>query len=685
VTIFRPGSVETPSGSSDRGAPRPIPARTWWLVAVAGATVLGLAHALAVAPHYHVGSFDDDANYILAARALASGAGLTTKLRGVAPLVAVYPPGFPALLAPLALIWPHGVLPFRVLSLACFVALFPLTWVFLRTRKTDPLIALAVLLLLALNPVSATFATMVMAEMPFLVAFLVLLLLVPRWELQARALTWSGVATVLLAAGLIWLKEAGVGIAIGVVAWLVLRRLWRKAAVAAVGTSLLMTPVLIARAVAGVALIGSRYSTEIGGPYPGGMIGRIIHLPPSALATYLNPAIPNSIVPTNTSALPVYGPIRLLFAVLLWTAAPLVVIGFLVWVRRGRDVTCVVVPMYLLETLLFPDTNERRIILILPVILAWYALGGWTVLRPIVRAARAASRRSSSAAGMAAPVAAIVLVVGVLVGQFPRDYLFALGESSSAPGGSPYMSFLRAIGRPDEVVDSSYLWGTALFSGHRTADGAFNTPDCTTTEVVQALRSDDAAFLLSAALNQPKVPDGLCPLPRLVGQPGIVRLYRSQQDEASVFELIGPGTPHPALQDLAARSQLTSSASSIVEVPEPQQIYNLPDGSYPTTPAVAGQATLTWSWGPARPVSQISLSGASGRPSTTTSVMVELREPDGLWRRVMAATGPVGSSERTRYLLTSLSHPITATAVRVVVDAQGTVAVHDLNVLGPTS
>ncbi len=60
-----------------------------------------------------MGSFDDDANYILAARALAAGAGLTTKLRGVAPLVGVYPPGFPALLAPLAVMWPHGVLPFR--------------------------------------------------------------------------------------------------------------------------------------------------------------------------------------------------------------------------------------------------------------------------------------------------------------------------------------------------------------------------------------------------------------------------------------------------------------------------------------------------------------------------------------------------------------------------------------------
>ncbi len=247
------------------------------------------------------------------------------------------------------------------------------------------------------------------------------------------------------------------------------------------------------------------------------------------------------------------------------------------------------------------------------------------------------------------------------------------------------MQFLRAIGRPDDVVDTSYLWATALFSGHRTADGAFNTPDCTTTQIVQALRRDDAGYLLSAALNQPHMPDGSCPLPMLADQPGLVRLYRSGQDLASVFELVGPGTPHPDLQDLVAASQLTSSGTVIVEVPEAEQIPGTPDGSYPTTFAVGGAASLTWSWAHPQPVSQLSLGAAAGAAATTSSVTVELQEPDGLWQRVLATAGPVGSAEPTRFLLASFPHPIMATAARVVVDAQGTVAVHDLNVLGPAS
>jgi len=43
------------------------------LLWVGGLTLLGLAHALVVAPRYHFGSFDDDASYVLVAKALAAG------------------------------------------------------------------------------------------------------------------------------------------------------------------------------------------------------------------------------------------------------------------------------------------------------------------------------------------------------------------------------------------------------------------------------------------------------------------------------------------------------------------------------------------------------------------------------------------------------------------------------------
>ncbi|HSS10606.1 MAG TPA: hypothetical protein VLL25_12020, partial [Acidimicrobiales bacterium] len=77
----RPHAALGSSKHQDRG-------RRWlWLAGLAALVVLGVVHTLVVARRYHVGSFDDDASYILSARALASGAGLTTKLATGLPLV----------------------------------------------------------------------------------------------------------------------------------------------------------------------------------------------------------------------------------------------------------------------------------------------------------------------------------------------------------------------------------------------------------------------------------------------------------------------------------------------------------------------------------------------------------------------------------------------------------------------
>ena len=80
---------------------------------VAVVTAVAVIHAVMVGRHTFVGSFDDDASYILVARALAHGQGLTSKLGAGYPLIGAYPPGYSALLAPLALISGTAFLAFR--------------------------------------------------------------------------------------------------------------------------------------------------------------------------------------------------------------------------------------------------------------------------------------------------------------------------------------------------------------------------------------------------------------------------------------------------------------------------------------------------------------------------------------------------------------------------------------------
>ncbi len=650
-------------------------------MAVALLMGVALVHTLLVGQRYHVGSFDDDASYVLTARALAGGAGLTSTLASGLPLIGAYPPGYPALLSLLVLIWGHALLPLRALSVVFFLAIFPLTWAYLRGRGISTVVRLTVLALLAMSPLLATYGTMIMAEAPFIVLFLLLLMASSRWESDGRTLTWFGAGTVAAAAGLLWLKEAGVGLVIGLVIWLMWRRLWRKALVAAVGPALLFLPVLIARAITGVSLIGSRYSDDLGAHYAGSLVHRLTHTVPHAISTYVGTALPLSVVPTRVSPLPVHGPTSVLLAVVRWTVAPLIIVGFVVWIRRYRDAACVVVPVYLLETLVYPFVNERRVILVLPVIMAWYALGAWTVIGGLVR--RIGRTRRARNGSYLLPAVCGLLVIVPLAFQFPRDYLYALHQDSSRPGGSAYMALLRDLGQPRDVVETDYLWTTALYSGHRTANRAFVAPVCDDGVITNAIRQDDAGFLLNAALNKPGLVDNLCPLPVAGTQPWAVRLYRTARDDASVFELVGPGTGNPLLRDVTANAQLSTSAATIIEMPEvPQAPYD-PAGTFPAIDTAGGQASLTWTLGQPSQVSQVTLGAVAPTDGSLTGVVIEARTIGGDWQTISAGDGPVGDGSATPYVLVRFPKPLVTTALRVSVTGNGTIGIHDLHVLGP--
>ncbi|MDQ1365401.1 MAG: hypothetical protein QOE57_1443 [Acidimicrobiaceae bacterium] len=662
---------------------------------VVGAIVvgaIGLVHALVIAPRYHVGSFDDDASYVLAARALAVGHGITSRAAGGYPLVGVYPPGYPALLSPLAAIWPSSVFTFRVVSLLLFVSIFPLTWAYLRRRRIAQPLRLAILALLALNPVLGTYATMVMSETAFVVVLLLMLLALDRWQLDRRTITWAGAGSVLSAAALLWLKEAGVGVVIGVVLWLALRRLFRKAFVAAAVSVVLLMPLMIMRSLAGADLIGSRYSGDLGGVFKGGLVSRVVHVVPHAAWTYVTEAVPRTIVPISNGFLPSDGPVGGIMLVLTWTAAPLVVLGFVVWCRRHADAACLAVPVYLAETLIYPYTNERRVVLVLPVILAWYAFGAASAFAAIRSVAGRVGGRIAPRLGVVLPVMTSLLLLVALAGQFTRDYLYFEGADSSSPGGSPYMAVLRQLGTAQDVVETDYLWTTALYSGHRTANGAY-LAGCDPGPVADAVHADRAGYLLTASLNGSGPVDGGCLLPVAASLPQAVRLYRTSRDQASVFQFVGPGTAHPDLGDRVATATVDGGGAPVSQPDEQPQLVGDPAGRYWSLPANQGTAKLTWSWNDPVEISQISLGAASGIDSSTASVQVSARSPDGGWRVLAAAPGPVGAGRRTAFLLVRLPRPEVVTALRVSVGVNmvngvngvgpESVAVHDFHALGP--
>jgi hypothetical protein len=654
------------------GDPTGGPPRRGWrrpCYAIGVPLTLGLLHVALVAPHYFVGSFDDDAGYLLTARALLAGHGLTAPISNGTIVAGSYPPGYPALLVPLLWLWPHNYDPLRLLSVACYAGLFPLTWLYLGRRHVSDGVRVATLLLLALGPPLATFGSMVMAETPFLALLMTLLLLVDRWDRQDRTWTGTGVAVVVAAAGLVWLKEAGVGVVAGLVLWLLLRRSRhrvQRAAMVAAGVIALLLPVVVARLSAGVPLAGSRYSQELGGYYHGGLLDRVIHVAPHALWQMLSTALPATLVPYLTP-LPIHGHAPDAWKVLSWHVTLFAVVGAVVWWRRHRDAAIVIVPVYLAETLLWPYVNERRAILVVPVLAAWYVLGAQAIGRAAWSAWTARARRARPGAAprwgpAIAALLAAALVVVPLLAQLPRDYLVGYGQDTSHFGGSRYAVMLTHLGTPADVVETDYLSSTALFSGHETRNTAFlNTlTSCTPGEVQGALAQDHAGYLLLGDVNKPGLLDSPCLEAAATSGSGSVQLLRTDRDRASVFELVGPGTGHPNLREL------TGPAASARRTG--------PDGT----------SVFEWDWTRLAPVTQVSL-GEGQAGTSTRSVILQVRQRNGQWRTVAGSDSAVGDGKGAApYLLASLTGQ-EASGLRAVVTGDGAATVNDVHALGPAA
>jgi hypothetical protein len=706
---MRPAVTERPPASESGHQSGAVAARSPYRAAVLVglATLLGLWHVWVVSKRYFVGSFDDDANYIITAKALLDGQGLTGHLVSGATVVGAYPPGFSVLLVPLLWIWPHTFVPERLFSAVLSAAVLPLLWVWLgRLRLSDP-IRFGTVVLLVLSPTYATYGSMVMAEMPFILLLIVLLLVAEPWQGDARVLGPRGIGVIVAGAGLIWLKEAGVALVIGVALWYLLRLDWRRALAVAVGTVVLLLPFLIARAVGHVALAGSRYSQEIGGYYSGGLLHRLFVVVPHSLGKYFSTALPATVIPSG-SPLPQTGFWGSLLSLLAWQVGFFVVIGLAVAIWRHRDLAVVAIPVYVGETLLFPYINERRVILILPIIVAWYVLGVVTCFRWLLTVGAARVRTATDY--LRAPVAwrsavAAVLALAVigypLARQFPRDYHYNLGEDTSHPQGSRYMSILAALTPHSTVVETDYLNTTALFSGHQTGNTAFGdvikavaAGRCTVAAAQAGFAADHAGYLLLGNLDDPRAVDNGC-LEAIASTPRpttfAVQLLRTQDGDASVFELIGPGTAHPDLRDLVPTATTAASGPTRSVANVAQDRVDAPGTSTVVDP-VGGRATLTWSWAPGTPLTQVSVGEArttegSGPVTAEASghavsaVTLQVEERPGRWTSVADAPGAVGDGGAP-YLLAQLPAGTRAGGMRLVVDATAPVVVTDIHALG---
>ncbi len=666
------------------------PISRWWVLGWLVPMFVQLAHTMVVAPTYFVGSFDDDANYLMAAHVLAAGGGLTSTMPSGASVVANYLPGYPVLLVPLIWVFGSALWPARLLSTLCVAALYPLLWTWMGRRGVKPSYRVAVLGLLAINTVMATYSTMVMAEAPFLLVFVLALFALDRWENHPGVQQASLV--VLLLAGLVWLKEAGIGLVVGLVAYELWRRRWPRAVGLSVGVGALLLPGLVARWLTGGATLGDRYTGEISNGGDGGFWHQVPTEAVNDTWSYVKNVLRQSVLPAG-SPLPTHGSVFVLMTLIGVTVPVFSVVGAVVWYRRHPTGESWMVWAYFVETLAYPFNNQRRVILVLPVVTIWYVVGAAAAGRLVV--ALGAHTLGRVAASVAVVVAVLAAGIPTAAG-FTRDYLYKVGQKSSEFARSPAMTLLKSIGPPSALVETDYRGSVAFFSDHRTGWTAFTLTTrygpfaiqhpnaCSVAVVKNALRADDAEFLMVGDLNFPTFMDSPCLL-HLASYAstakgiGAVRLLSTDHDHTSVFELVGHNSPRPDLEDWTADVQPSSGA-------HPTGLTRNGQGDAGGTGyrvAAGGHtATFDWSWPKPVGVTQLSVGSiTSTAPVRAASISIEL--PDGVWRTLSRVAGPVGDEGVAPYLLEELPSGTTARAVEVLVDTSGTAQVTYVNAIGP--
>src|SRR4051794_2542686 len=616
-----------------------LPARAeqtpaWARYAVLAAVVLAAVHVGLIAVHYVVGSFDDDAHYLALAKAFVHGKGYVDTSMPGSPVEGLYPPGYPLLIAPLVALFGSVVWPLRVLSAVAFLGCFPVLDRLLQRHPVPAGVRVATLFMFALSPTAATFDSEVMPETVFLLVLLAILLALPRWEDQQSILSWRGAVVALGAPYLFLLKTAGLPMLVGVLGWLLLRRRWRHFGMVAATSVMMIAPMVIVRMASG-SVTPTRYKNEYG------LAGPLLHAVWNGVHFYVTDAIPATLVPTGGAGLHGHSVVLdVVLWVLRYSATLIVLVGWISWMRRRLDVTLLITPLYLAETVPFPFINQRRVVLLLPLAVAWYVLG-WS---RVLAAVRRWSPSQTQGWVRYAAVVPIALVVALLGWQLPRDYLLHRGESTPSARGSGYVAALRQVTPPGWSIDAGYQWTIADLTGRTATNDAHFTTNCTPGRPAdldalhEKLSAAHVATVLDAWVKWPKNMDNACLLDAMSNAPWAVPVYHGS-DVSTVFVLVGSGTPRP-------------SDRVVLDVRVP-----------PTTQRALPAGTR---------VTEVSVVVPERGPEPT----LELRSPAGKWVP-LAADASQGSP---RLLRVRLPAPLPATAVRV--DAPDGTRLQDLVVLG---
>jgi 4-amino-4-deoxy-L-arabinose transferase-like glycosyltransferase len=177
-----------------------------------------------------VGTFYDDARYIILAEGIASGEGYRLISFPHAPAEQAFPPGWPLLLAPATYFFPGNYTLLKVLSFLLVLASIPLMYSLLGPYLKSPYREVAVALA-ALNPLMIGAMGTVMSEPAYLFFSLLALKLFILWEREKKPSTYTywllGLAVVATALYAQLTRTIGFSLLLAIFGYLLLARRFR--------------------------------------------------------------------------------------------------------------------------------------------------------------------------------------------------------------------------------------------------------------------------------------------------------------------------------------------------------------------------------------------------------------------------------------------------------------------------
>lgn len=180
----------------------------------------------------------DSARYVIMAKSLVNGSGYRQIDTPGEPLYAHRPPGMSLLLSPAALVAPYNILVAKGIVFLTALALLILLYQYIR-RLNEPVnepvkahenqstqgvywVALLITILVAINPYTLFFSTIVMSEIPFMACSLGILYLLATRQDQLRKIDL--ILFTILLVFLPFLRTIGIAMVLAVGLWAILRR-----------------------------------------------------------------------------------------------------------------------------------------------------------------------------------------------------------------------------------------------------------------------------------------------------------------------------------------------------------------------------------------------------------------------------------------------------------------------------